>query len=836
MRHVQQKSAYDYFRSSLPSKKPTLLSFQLVLGINKYSHDTTLCAADASSGKVLFAMAKERLTRKKHDAGNVAILVDKCLESLELDYENIEKVVMNNHHHRILPVEADPMHMQWEAGLRINGGVEDGYDDDENLFPDIDDKIELSHHLAHAYSTATQSPFDSGLVVVMDGMGETIRTMYRAYCTNDDSYVSDFSFGEESFSCVPKDVIEKAKTSYFDWREAESVYTFQKLDNGIEIKPVFKRFTPENSPPSLYNHGFENMDSLGALYSRASSHIFGDWNACGKVMGLAPWIVHDWEDGKDSLAAAKHDTPIMKGMIQNDELELDRHLIKGTPLVAQIDPTELTVDGEVSKGRYDFDALGGSQDGNTGYSNESHMPSRLALEAISLADRIQIDLETVAMDFVAHFKNQVGAENLCISGGVGLNSVLNGRLCRELGFRQTFVSPYPGDDGIAVGCCAYGLYGNSILDGKKEDSKVGNRPPMWKSPLSPYLGPDPTPYEIEEAISNASPWIEVERIVDEDERVALVAEEIASGGVVAWYNGRSELGPRALGHRSILADPRKEGMVRFINQKVKSRESFRPFAPSALVEHAEEWFELGDDLVDPNVSPYMSMTANVREDKRVLIPAVTHVDGSSRLQTVTPQAEPLYHKLISKFHEITGVPLVLNTSFNTLPKEPIVETPRDAIKSFMYSMGSLEMLVMGDFVITRKKADLQQLLGSMPGEAKVKIPAKPKRAGPATFQTSFDLKAGKAMEDEVITTTRVKMPARLTHTEKNGWFDLLDELEGELLCACDGTVTLNDLLSEYTAMDADSKMDPARVEESERLLQNILHRLVRLYEHTLISW
>ena len=146
------------------------------------------------------------------------------------------------------------------------------------------------------------------------------------------------------------------------------------------------------------------------------------------------------------------------------------------------------------------------------------------------------------------------------------------------------------------------------------------------------------------------------------------------------------------------------------------------------------------------------------------------------------------------------------------------------------------MLVMGDFVITRKKADLQQLLGSMPGEAKVKIPAKPKRAGSATFQTSFDLKAGKAMEDEVITTTRVKMPARLTHTEKNGWFDLLDELEGELLCACDGTVTLNDLLSEYTAMDADSKMDPARVEESERLLQNILHRLVRLYEHTLISW
>jgi hypothetical protein len=230
------------------------------------------------------------------------------------------------------------------------------------------------------------------------------------------------------------------------------------------------------------------------------------------------------------------------------------------------------------------------------------------------------------------------------------------------------------------------------------------------------------------------------------------------------------------------------------------------------------------------------MTANVRETKRSQIPAVTHVDGSSRLQTVTREAEPLYHKLISKFYDLTGIPLVLNTSFNTLPKEPIVETPQDAIKSFMYSMGSIEVLVMGDFVIKRKKADLQLLLGSIPGETKVKVPAKPKRAGSATFQTFFRLSADKANEDEVMTTTRVNMPARLTQTNEDSWFELLDELEGEVLCACDGTVTLNEIMAEYTAIDDDATMDQSYVEESERLLQNILHRLVRLYEHTLISW
>jgi len=150
---------------------------KLVVGLNKYSHDTSLCAADASTGEVLFAMSKERLTRRKHESGNVAVLVEKCLECLDLDLDAIEHVVVNNHHHRVLSAtEANRRHMEWEAGLMINGGSETGYDDDENLLPDASQQ-EISHHLAHAYSTATQSPFDQGMICIMDGMGETYRAM-----------------------------------------------------------------------------------------------------------------------------------------------------------------------------------------------------------------------------------------------------------------------------------------------------------------------------------------------------------------------------------------------------------------------------------------------------------------------------------------------------------------------------------------------------------------------------------------------------------------------------------------------------------------------------------
>ena len=227
-------SEEDINRSPLAAPPST----QLILGINKYSHDTTLCAADAQTSKVLFAISKERLTRSKHDGGNSASLVETCLDVLELDLDNVVKVVMNNHHHRILPlVERDIDHMEWEEGLGINGGVEEGYSDEYNVLESIEDKMELSHHLAHAYSVCAQAPFSTGMVVVMDGMGETYRVMKKAVEMVDETYVSDFNLEqEEEIEIVPRDLDELAAKSYYDWREAESVYTFCKDETGLKVK------------------------------------------------------------------------------------------------------------------------------------------------------------------------------------------------------------------------------------------------------------------------------------------------------------------------------------------------------------------------------------------------------------------------------------------------------------------------------------------------------------------------------------------------------------------------------------------------------------------------
>jgi len=871
-----------------PSSEKSLLAVDpdtpLLLGINKYSHDTSICAAHATTGEVLFAFSKERISRKKHVGGNVASLVESCLSSLELDLDNVKKVVCNNHHHRIIFEESSIPKMEWEEGLGINGGAEIGYTDDENTFLNCDiQKVEMSHHLAHAYSAAAQCPFESGMIVIMDGMGETYRSMKIGSQKNkeDVEYVSDLDF-EGEYECIPSDIAEKAKESYFDWREGESVYVFDKSDGRLSVKPIFKRFTEENTPPTLYNHGFENMDSVGAIYSRASSHIFGDWNACGKVMGLAPWMGHAWtqtisddeeeEDGgvekEITLTAEKLKKPIIWGKLYKEDEEafgVDRSSMMGMPHIARNDPDLFDDMGNmVRKGRYDFDDNVEEDDNTddteqdttamteeeiqegaaldiTTMEKKKHLPTKVALDAISLSSRVQDDLESIVMDFVQHFKEKTGETNLCLAGGVALNSVLNGRLSRELGFEKVFIPPYPGDDGIAVGCCAYGLFGNKALD-EKEGKEKDDYPQLWSEPLSPYLGPMPSKMEIREAIEAASPWLQIDPIKDDDRRFEIMAREIESGGVIAWYHSRSELGPRALGHRSILADPRKKALVRFINEHVKKRESFRPFAPSCLAEEASNWFDLGDNDFNDNVSPYMSITANVKESKRGQIPAVTHVDGSSRLQTVTAKAEPLYHRLISAFFDLTGVPMVLNTSFNTLKGEPIVETPSNAIRSFLSSMGSIEMLVMDEYVIRRRDCDMKSLMGEERDDGLIREQSKPKRAGDVFYETKFTITDD---PESIQPVTRVCIPDRPMHNEKDGgWFELLDDLEGELLGICDGSSTLNEILTQFKSeMGGDGMPSSNEDDESTELpeldqilFENIMRRLIRLYEHTLISW
>jgi carbamoyltransferase len=293
-----------------------------------------------------------------------------------------------------------------------------------------------------------------------------------------------------------------------------------------------------------------------------------------------------------------------------------------------------------------------------------------------IAASVQKVCEEVVLRMVRYIHRETGLTNLCMAGGVALNCVANGRVIRETPIKELFVQPAAGDAGGAVGVAHY-LY-NTL---EKE--------PRGKAWAHAYLGPEYRDEEIAQYLeANGIPHGRLPRA----ELLAETARLIADGNVIGWFQGRMEFGPRALGGRSILADPRDPKMRDTLNVKIKFREGFRPFAPSVLADKAAEWFDIDCE------SPYMLLVAQVREGKRV-IPSVTHVDNSARLQTVTREQNALYYDLIAEFEKITGVPIIINTSFN-VRGEPIVCTPHDAYLCFMRT--NMDQLVMGSFLLDKK--------------------------------------------------------------------------------------------------------------------------------------
>ena len=265
-------------------------------------------------------------------------------------------------------------------------------------------------------------------------------------------------------------------------------------------------------------------------------------------------------------------------------------------------------------------------------------------------------------------------DRLALSGGCALNVTANGRILRSGLFAEIAVPPAPHDGGCAVGA--------ALARAAADGVRVGGL-------RSPYLGPAFSDAEIARAFRHRA--LPAPRTADADALIAAAVETLVAGGVVAWFQGRAEFGPRALGSRSILADPRHEAVRETLNAKIKKRELFRPFAPSTTLEAAPAWF----DLAQP--SPYMNIVAEVRPEKRAAIPAVTHVDGTARVHTVDRALNPLYHRLIEAFGARTGVPVLLNTSFNIL--EPIVTTPAEAIATFLRS--DMDLLAIGGFLADR---------------------------------------------------------------------------------------------------------------------------------------
>lgn len=293
-----------------------------------------------------------------------------------------------------------------------------------------------------------------------------------------------------------------------------------------------------------------------------------------------------------------------------------------------------------------------------------------------LAEALQMISEEVVVHMLNWLHKETKMENIVVSGGFFMNSVFNGKILEKTKFKQVFISSCPDDSGTSLGAALY-VY-NHIYGNKKREEQVHN-----------YYGPQFSNEEIKKTLNKYKiPYSYVENIEEQ------TAKLIAEGKIIGWFQGRMEFGQRALGNRSILADPRDPEMKDKVNSAVKYREAFRPFAPSILEERVAEYFECDKDAR----VPFMEKVFMIRSEKRKLIPAVTHIDGSGRLQTVNKEINPRYYKLISEFEKLSDIPIVLNTSFN-LKGETIVCTPTDALRTF-FSCG-LDVLVLGNYVVTK---------------------------------------------------------------------------------------------------------------------------------------
>ncbi|HLP15958.1 MAG TPA: carbamoyltransferase [Bacteroidota bacterium] len=329
--------------------------------------------------------------------------------------------------------------------------------------------------------------------------------------------------------------------------------------------------------------------------------------------------------------------------------------------------------------------------------------SNLTQREMDLARSVQDVTEEIMLRMARHVKKTTGENNLCLAGGVALNCVANGKLLRERIFDRIWIQPAAGDAGGAIGAAYIGYhhaFNHPVIEKNGRDAQHGS-----------YFGPAYADTDVKKFIdAHRLPYQDAGTI---ETLCARTAKLLAEGNVVGWHEGRMEFGPRALGSRSILGDPRNADMQKRMNLKIKFRESFRPFAPAVLAEDVADWFELGEE------SPYMLLVADVKKERRRTmteeemklwgisklnvvrseIPAVTHVDYSARVQTVHPSDNPVFHLLIEEFKKITGCSVLVNTSFN-VRGEPIVESPEDAYRCFMRT--DMDVLVMGRYLLYKK--------------------------------------------------------------------------------------------------------------------------------------
>jgi carbamoyltransferase len=398
------------------------------------------------------------------------------------------------------------------------------------------------------------------------------------------------------------------------------------------------------------------LDSIGILYSLVTLHLGFDFNSDEyKIMGLAPYgdparFRRFFEDAVELRSGGPIRIPVLR--LNRTREERENYAATRAYLTERLIPPRAP-DSEITDAHRD------------------------------VAAALQECLDRVMLHICSSFGESIGATRVALAGGVALNCTANGRLLESGRFRDVYVQPAAGDDGAALGA--------ALVHVARHGQIRNVRMPV------PFLGPSYSSSEIERAVAAFAPGLDVRRCETFEETCEQAARLIAEGRVIAWHRGRMEFGPRALGNRSILADPSRPEMRDRINAMVKMREAFRPFAPAVTIEEAPKWFETA-----PGTEfPYMITTVNVRERFRAELPAVTHVNGSARLQTVSRSGNPEFHRLLQTVGRITGREIVLNTSFN-VKGQPIVNTPTEAIETFLRT--GIEYLFLGNVLIARRAA------------------------------------------------------------------------------------------------------------------------------------
>ncbi len=605
----------------------------LVLGLNAYHADSAACLF--RDGKIVAAAEEERFRRIKHWAGLPTQAIDYCLREGNISLGDIEHVAINR----------QPGVNNWRRLQFVLTHL-----------PDPRLMWQKIRNIRNAASVkdALEAHYNLSLGSKIHYIEHHLAHLASAYLVS----------GFEKAACLSVDGFGDFASTAMGWGSKDRI----ELDQRV-----------------YFPH------SLGIFYSALTQFIgFAHYGDEYKVMGLAPY-------GEPKFVKELRDVV----RIQSDgtfrlNLKYFRHHSDNVSYSWNDCAPEV---GKLYTGSLS-DLLGPARKPD----------ERLEQKHKDIARSVQVIYEEAFFALLQALHSRHPSENLALAGGCAMNSVANGKVYLRTPFKKMYLPAAAGDAGGAIGAAALVAAKlesrNEKVEGEELPAASQNRRAeistfsLSHSTFSPYLGPEFSNEEIEELIKSRKEEIrnagcKVEQITDSRELCTRAAAAIADGCVIGWFQGRMEWGPRALGNRSILCDPRRADIKEILNAKIKCRESFRPFAPSILREAVSEWFEQEDDV------PYMMEVFQIREEKRALIPAVTHVDGSGRLQTVHKETNPLYHHLISAFRSLTSVPLILNTSFNE--NEPVVCRPEEALDCFLRT--KMDVLVLGSFFVERARAD-----------------------------------------------------------------------------------------------------------------------------------